>query len=181
VKMKKEQKKSKPRTKTNKYLIGYNAGDTFPDLFEVVKRLVEEKLGSHRGGLMLGITDLGMDPRGFIGAFFMIGSNAIVINRQPLNLVKMRSPNLHKAYMFYLLLHEYLHASGIIDEIETRNLSEHLCREAFGEQHEVTKIASNFSAIFSDIYHPAFDYMPPEDISIELIAGFDRSSVTYIQ
>jgi hypothetical protein len=83
--------------------------------------------------------------------------------------------------MFYLLLHEYLHASGIIEEVETRTTARQLCREAFGEQHPVTKIASNFSAIFSDIYHPAFGYIPPEDVSIELIKGFDRSSVTYIQ
>jgi hypothetical protein len=179
--MKKEKKKTKSNIETNRYILAYNSGENFPDLFEVVKRLVEEKLGSHRGGLMLGIMDLGMDPRGFVGAFFMIGSNAIVINRQPLNLVKTRSPDLHKAYMFYLLLHEYLHASGIIDEVETRDTASQLCREAFGEQHEITKIASNFSAIFTDIYHPALGFMPPEDMSIELIPGFDRSSVTYIQ
>ena len=65
----------------------YEANSSFPDLFEVVKRIVEDKLGSHRAGLMLGLTDLGMGPNGFIGAFFVMGSNAIVINRQPLNLV----------------------------------------------------------------------------------------------
>ena len=165
----------------NKYLIAYNAGTTFPDLFEVVKLLVEDKLGSHRAGLMLGLTDLGFGPNGFIGAFFMLGSNAIVINRQPLDLVRTRTPELHKAYMFYLLLHEYLHASGIIDEAETRNTAEALSREVFGNHHPVTQIAHNFSGIFSDIIHPAYGYIPPEDISIELILGFDRSSVNYIQ
>jgi hypothetical protein len=171
----------KQDSKLNKYQLMYETSESFPDLFEVVKRLVEEKLGSHRAGLMLGLTDLGMGPDGFIGAFFMVGSNAIVINRQPLNLVKMRTPNLQKAYKFYLLLHEYLHASGILDELEARNTSSSLCREAFGEQHAVTKIAKNFSGIFNDIYHPAFGYSPPEDATIELIPGFDRSSVNYIQ
>lgn len=142
--------------------------------------MVEDKLGDHRAGLMLGLTDLGMGPHGFIGAFFMIGSNAIVINRQPLNLVKLRTPDLHKAYMFYLLLHEYLHASGTYDELETRRTAFLLCREVFGEEHPVTRIAQNFSAVFKDIMPPTFDYMPPDDVTIELIPGFDRSSVNYI-
>ena len=131
-----------------KYVIAYDASISFPDLFEIVKQLVEDKLGSHRAGLMLGLTDLGLGPNGFIGAFFMLGSNAIVINRQSLDLVKVRTPELHKAYMFYLLLHEYLHASGIIDEVETRLTAEALSREAFGNYHVVTKVASNFSEIF---------------------------------
>ena len=130
---------------------------------------------------MLGITDLGMGPNGFIGAFFVTGTNAIVINRQPLNLVKIRTPELHKAYMFYLLLHEYLHASGIFDENETRKTAYILSREIFGDDHNVTKIAQNFSALFKDIIQPSFDYLPPEDVTIELIPGFDRSSVNYIQ
>jgi hypothetical protein len=165
----------------NRYQLAYETSNTFPDLFEIVKRLVEDKLGSHRGGLMLGLTDLGMGPDGFVGAFFMVGSNAIVINRQPLNLVKNRTPDLHKAYMFYLLLHEYLHASGILDEAETWQTAARLSREAFGKTHPVTRIANNFSKIFYDIVQPALGYLPPDDISIELIPGFDRSSVNYIQ
>ena len=176
-----EEKRSKSKLIQNRYLIAYDLSKTFTDLFEVVKRLVEDKLGAHRGGLMLGLTDLGMGPNGFIGAFFMLGSNAIVINRQPLNLVKLRTPDLHKAYRFYLLLHEYLHASGIIDETETRDTAFDLCKEAFGEYHNATKIAQDFSAIFKDIHHPAYDFMPPEDTTIELVSGFDRSSVNYIQ
>jgi hypothetical protein len=159
----------------------YDTRSTFPDLFEVVKRIVEDKLGNHRAGLMLGLTDMGMGPNGFIGAFFVTGSNAIVINRQPLNLVKLRTPELHKAYMFYLLLHEYLHASGILDEAETRKTAYQLCSEAFGNDHDVTRIAQNFSAFFKDIVRPGFDYLPPEDFEIELIPGFDWSSVNYIQ
>jgi hypothetical protein len=145
-----------------------------------VKRIVEDKLGSHRAGLMLGLTDLGMGQHGFIGAFFVMGSNAIVINRQPLNLVKVRTPELHKAYRFYLLLHEYLHATGIFDETETRKTAYMLCKDVFGEDHNVTRIAQNFSALFKDIIQPAFDYLPPEDVTIDLIPGFDRSSVNYI-
>jgi hypothetical protein len=164
-----------------KYKLAFDSSSTFPDLFEIVKRLVEEKIGSHRAGLMLGLTDMGLGPDGFVGAFFVTGSNAIVINRQSLNIVKIRTPELHKAYMFYLLLHEYLHASGIFDEAETRKTAFLLCRDVFGEEHNVTKIAQNFSAVFKDIIRPTFDYMPPEDFTIDLIPGFDRSSVTYIQ
>ena len=43
-----------------------------PDIFEIVKRAVEMDLGYARGGLMLGLADLGNHPRGFIGAFYPI-------------------------------------------------------------------------------------------------------------
>jgi hypothetical protein len=174
-------KKEEMKLKSNKYIIAYDAGKTFPDLFEIVKRIVEDKLGTHRGGLMLGLTDLGMGPNGFVGAFFMLGSNAIVINRQPLNIVKYKTPELHKAYMFYLLLHEYLHASGIMDEGETWKTAAELSSEVFGNKHPVTKIAENFSKVFHYIVQPEVGYLPPEDATIELILDFDRSSVTYIQ
>ena len=171
----------KSTLKDNKYMIAFKCAESFPDLFEIVKRLVRDELGSHRAGLMLGLTDLGMGPNGFVSAFFMLGSNAIVINRQPLNLVKIRTPKLQKSYKFYLLLHEYLHASGIIDESETRATAAYRCAKAFGDGHSVTKIAKNFSAIFKDVIRPVFDYQPPEDMTIDIITGFDRSSVNYIQ
>jgi len=146
----------------------------------VVKDLVECELGRHRAGLMLGYVDLGISHGGFVGAYFVVGGNAIVINRQALAAIQSRQPELEKPYQFYLLLHEFLHAVGILDEAECRSTAAALSARAFGASHDVTRIARDFGAMFRDIIQPGYGYLPPEDTSIEIISGFDRSSVNYI-
>ncbi len=54
------------------------------DIFEVVKSVVQKSMGKSRGGLMLGMADLGNHPKGFFGGFFTVGSNVIVLNKIPL-------------------------------------------------------------------------------------------------
>jgi len=163
------------------YLAKYAKARTLPDLFEVVKDIVECELGRHRAGLMLGMVDLGIAPQGFVGAYFVVGGNAIVVNRQAMDMVEGRSPALLKGYRFYILLHEYLHAVGIIDEEQCRAVAAKLAQRAFGGGHDVSRIASDFGAMFRYIVAPGYGFIPPEDARIELIPGFDRSSVTYIQ
>ena len=163
------------------YLAKYAKARTLPDLFEVVKDIVECETGRHRAGLMLGMVDLGIAPQGFVGAYFVVGGNAIVVNRQAMGMVESRSPELLKGYRFYILLHEYLHAVGIIDEEQCRAVAAKLAQRAFGGGHDVSRIASDFGAMFRYIVAPGYGFIPPEDARIELIPGFDRSSVTYIQ
>lgn len=164
----------------SRYLDAYEAARTLPDLFEVVKDVVECELGRHRAGLMLGMVDLGISHGGFVGAYFVVGGNAIVVNRQALAVIKHRQPELVKPYQFYLLLHEFLHAVGILDEAECRGMAARLSARAFGDGHQVTLIARDFGAIFRDIIQPGYGYMPPDDPTMEIVAGFDRSSVNYI-
>ena len=164
-----------------KYLEAYGDAVSLPDLFEVVKEMVDCELGRHRAGLMLGMVDLGISHGGFVGAYFVGGGNAIDVNRQALAIIKHRQPELEKPYQFYLLLHEFLHAVGIIDEAQCRGTGASLATKAFGDEHDVTRIARDFGAIFRDIIRPGYGFMPPEDTSMEFISGFDRSSVNYIQ
>ncbi len=163
-----------------RYLDDYDAAETLPDLFEVVKDLVECELGHHRAGLMLGLVDLGISMGGFVGGYYVVGGNAIVINRQAVGVIQVRNPELVKPYQFYLLLHEFLHAVGYLDEGQCRGTAVSLSARAFGNEHDITKIARDFGSIFRDIIRPAYGFMPPEDTSIEFVTGFDRSSVNYI-
>ena len=78
------------------------------DIFEVVKTAVLDSLGKSRGGLMLGLADLGNHPQGWLGAFYPIGSNVIVMNKIPLKRIKETCPSLYKPYTFHVLLHEYM-------------------------------------------------------------------------
>lgn len=164
----------------SKYLIAYDSSDDLPDLFEVVKDLVECELGHHRAGLMLGLVDLGISSGGFVGGYYVVGGNAIVINRQALGVIQARDPELVKPYQFYLLLHEFLHAVGILDEAECRGTAAALSARAFGDAHILTRISRDFGAMFRNIIQPGYGFMPPEDTSMEIIMGFDRSSVNYI-
>jgi hypothetical protein len=130
---------------------------------------------------MLGLTDLGISLNGFVGAYFMVGSNAIIVNRQALNAVETGSPSLYKPYLFYILMHEYIHSLGYTDEAETRSISVDICIYAFGKNHDVTRIASDFGKILNDIVIPKYMGIEPSDNTIELVTGFDESSTSYIQ
>lgn len=147
-----------------------------PDIFELVKDAVRQCTGWERAGLMLGLADLGGGPQGFVGAYYPIASNIIVMNRLPLRRIEQSEHSLYKPYAFHILLHEYLHALGILDENATRAKVREISSELFGEDHVVTKLASDLSSFVPMLTYPDPTWMPPEDTGLQLVKGFDRSS-----
>src|SRR5438445_521372 len=111
------------------------------DLFELVKRAVEAVLGRTRAGLMLALADLGNHPQGFLGAFYPVASNVIVMNKVPLLRIQETNPALYKPYAFYVLLHEYLHSLGFVDERVCREQSHRILETLFGVDALVTQIS----------------------------------------
>ncbi|MEM3004307.1 MAG: hypothetical protein QXO25_06595 [Candidatus Bathyarchaeia archaeon] len=105
----------------------------FADVFTLVKRAVKETLAQARVGLMLVLADLPLQ----VGAFHEVGSNTIVLNRRLLNKVmrSCKSAREVNSYVFAVLLHEYLHSLGHIDEREVRELSFQVARNCLGEDH----------------------------------------------
>jgi hypothetical protein len=152
---------------------------TLADIFEVVKAAVWESVGKRRGGLMLGLADLGNHPQGFLGAFHPVASNVIVMNKVPLQRIKDTKPELHKPYAFHVLLHEYLHSLGYLSEEVVRQKAHDITREAFGEDHPATRLAADTFAFFPNLVYPDAAWQPQE-LTIELVEDFDRSSTTYI-
>ena len=149
------------------------------DIFEVVKSLVLNSTGKCRGGLMLGMANLGNHPQGFFGGFFTTGSNVIVLNKIPLQRIKETRPELYKPYVFHVLLHEYIHSLGYLDESEVRSKVHHITREALGDEHLATKMAANAESFIKHLAYPDISWKP-DDTGLELVEGFDRSSVSYI-
>jgi len=149
------------------------------DIFEVVKALVEESMNRRRGGLMLGMANLGNDPQGFLGGFFTTGTNVIVLNKIPLQRIMETRPELYRPYVFHVLLHEYIHSLGCLDESEVKKKVHQLTREALGEEHLATQIAASTSAFIKHLAYPHLSWKA-DDEGIELVKGFDRSSVSYI-
>ena len=152
---------------------------TMADIFEVVKAAVTWRLRRSRGGLMLGIADLGNQPGGFFGAFYPVGTNIIVMNRIPMLRIKETDPELFKPYVFHVLLHEYLHSLGYLDEGEVRRLSIDISEALFGKEHLAARIARDTLAFFPNLVYPNILWRP-ESADIELVEGFDRGSAGYI-
>ena len=99
-----------------KFIRRFDSSESLPELFQLAKEGVKEILGKERSGLMLGMADLGMRPDWFVGAFYPVGSNIIVMNKTPLRFLEETKPKIVKPYCFHILLHEYLHSIGILDE-----------------------------------------------------------------
>lgn len=153
------------------------------DIFELVKRVVRQYLNRHRAGLMLGLANLGMKRGYFIGAFYPVGSNIIVVNKAPLKMAsKTTDKKIYNAYCFLLLLHEYLHSLGYLDERQVQDLTEEVCLLAFGNGHPATVMArKGIGAYFPKVAHLPLDNEPPSDYYVELVRNFDKSSSAYIQ
>jgi hypothetical protein len=147
----------------------------FNQAFELVKLAVEDKFKMHRAGLSLILQGLPTK----LGAYHILGSNLIIVNKRILNIIKIhKSLNEYNSYLFMVLTHEYLHSLGIIDELEVRNMTYSLLASLAGENHMATKMAR----------HQPWDLFPElglfDDNSFEqkfeIIKNFDRTTQTYI-
>ncbi len=156
-----------------------NNAATLADIFEIVKCAVLESEKKSRSGLMLGLADLGNHPRGWLGAFYPVGTNIIVMNRVPLKRIKQTNPRLYKPYAFHVLLHEYLHSLGYLDEMVVGNKVYKITKAVFGEGHAATDLAKDTKPFFPNLVYPDITWQP-EDLQIELVKDFDRGSVNYI-
>lgn len=153
---------------------------TFSDIFQIVKEMVREYIGAEQAGLMVGVTDLGAHNKGFIGAFYSLNANMIIINKKPLARILQTNPSLYNYYLFHVMLHEYVHSIGSYDEAMTRELVLEISGHYFGNEHVVTQLASNIEKFMPHLTYPAQGFQPPQDINIEFVRGIDRENIKYI-
>lgn len=147
-----------------------------------MKQSVKRFLSRHRAGLMLGLADLGMKRGYFIGAFHPVGSNIIVMNKTPLRTASRNTDKrIYNAYCFHLLLHEYLHSLGYFDEEDVRELTQEVCTLALGKGHPATVMAERgIATYFPKVKYFTQEFPLPEELQIEIVKDFDKSSVGYI-
>ena len=149
----------------------------FNEAFELVKSAVLQKFRMHRAGLSL---ILQMMPSN-LGAYHVLGSNAIVMNSYLLAAVKKiaRSIEEYNSYMFMVLAHEYLHSLGVIDENTVRQMTYDLCRWMLGDDHTATKMAKEDpSTLYPELKSLIQSRFGRE---VEVIRNFDKTNQTYIQ
>ena len=150
--------------------------ESFGEVFQVVKRAVREVLGLGRAGLELILMNLPKEVR----AIHQIGSNAIVMNKKLLESLFASSKTRSEinAYIFSILLREYIRSLGVLDEEETRRLAIKVVKEALGEDHIAYRIISKG---LPEEYQDLKGEIGREfDHNAEFVEDFDRENTQYI-
>jgi len=121
--------------------------EDFSGIFNSIIRIVRRFLDKSRPGILLGLVELGYDRGNFVGGFHRLGTNEIYLNKSALRVMREENSDseekkeLYKAYLFHLLLHEYIHSINVVDERETRQLTKNISLAIFGKRHPVGKLA----------------------------------------
>jgi hypothetical protein len=148
----------------------------FNEAFELVKDAVNAKFNMHRAGLSLILQRMPTN----LGAYHILGSNVIVMNKLILNIIKeFKSSAEYNSYLFMVLSHEYLHSFGIVDEFQVRNMTYDLSVSLFGKGHMISQMAKEDpSSIF-----PELNLLRQHifERNFEIIENFDRTNQYYIQ
>jgi len=152
----------------------------FADVFEVVKDGVEKVLGKSRAGLMLGLANLGGSSGYYIGAYYPIDSNIIVLNTFPLKRIMETGKELFKPYVFSVLLHEYLHSLDYLDEAHVRRLTYAVCARLFGKEHNASRLSYDISQFLPFLSYPEYGWFPKKEPDIKIVQGFDKGNLTYV-
>ena len=158
-----------------------NQTENVSDIFELVKDAVIETIGDSRAGLNLGLMEMGNGNANWLGAFYPVGSNVIVMNKTPLRRIMETVPPLMKPYLFHVLLHEYLHSLGFVDERSCRLLTYNICKKVLGNKHTATEMSRDIRQFMPYIAYPGGAPQIDNDINdIEIVEDFDRENEVYI-
>ena len=153
-----------------------DGAEGYGEVWEIVKDTVKKSLGKHRVGMMLFLDDLPLR----LGAYHPLGTNNIVLNRALVSIVEAttKSRRLINAFVYVLLLHEYLHAIGYVRESKVRPLVYQLSRESFGEDHVVSQLAKVGPwSLLKDIPLDAIDVRKQV---MEIVKDFEKTGKGYI-
>ena len=147
--------------------------ESFAEIFELVKKAAQETLDRRREGLMIALQYL---PEN-LGAYYGLGSNFIVMNKALLEKFNAAyDENDTKAYVFSILMHEYLHSLGYVDEAYARALTYQISKATLGEEHMSTRIAKDGIAAFITPSRTAKE----EKDGLEVLDSFTMEHITYI-
>jgi hypothetical protein len=147
------------------------------ETFEEVKKVVQKNENRSRAGLMLGLQEIGASLDGFIGAYYPVASNIIIVNKTPLRRIIETNKTLLKPYIFHVLLHEYIHALGFLDEETTGQKTYEISKQQFGEKHIITQLSTNIKKFVPNLVYPIHGWIPQNRTPlIELVPGFDASN-----
>jgi len=148
----------------------------YSEVWKIVKDNVKEVLDKQRKGIMLFLDDMPLR----LGAYHPLGTNNLVLNRTLVQIVEAtaKSKKLLNAFVYTLLLHEYLHALGYVKEAEVRPLVYEVSKECFGEEYIATKLAEQ-GPWFVLRGLPLDSLKAPKRV-MEIVKDFEKTNQRYI-
>lgn len=160
-----------------------------PDIFERVKRDVKKVLNRRRAGLNLAFVNMGMSSRGFIGGMFFSGGTMIIMNNKALEVLLReikkdpdQQEDIALDYVYHVLMHEYLHSLGFLDEKSCRDITLFVTKKlGYPKNHPVRQMAEKGIGVYfpNMVYAPEHYNFKPNPAHLELIPGFDKSNTIY--
>ena len=159
-----------------KYRFRIEKAQSYSEIWVIVKDSVKDTIEEYRAAMMLFLDDLPLQ----LGAYHPLGTNNIVLNRALVQIVEAatQSKRLVNAFVYSLLVHEYLHALGHVPEREVRSLVYEVSKACFGEDHVVTALALKSPwALLKGV--PLSRIEAPKRV-IEIVKDFERSTQQYI-
>ncbi len=148
----------------------------YSEVWEIVKNNAKTVLRKQRRGMMLFLDDMPLR----LGAYHPLGTNNIVLNRALVQIVEAatKSRKLLNAFVYSLLLHEYLHALGYIREAEVRPLVYKTSKACFGEEHVATRLAK--LGPWSLLRGLPLDALRAPKRVMEIVKDFEKTNQKYI-
>ena len=131
----------------------FEKAENVKEIFEVVRESVKLTINESRAGIDLGLIDLGNGHNQLLSAYYPVGSNIIVLNKTPIKRIMQTKPELMKPYVFVLLLHEYIHSLGYLDEGTVRNMTQDITENIFSRS-VITDMAKDMKKYFPFLLYP---------------------------
>lgn len=151
----------------------------FENVFGLVKSAVEATIDRRRAGLILGLMNLPLH----VGAFHQLGSNFIVMNKRLLKaVIGSGKRKLINAYVFHILLHEYIHSLGFMNEEQTQMLTYSISEKVLGTRHPATMIARyGIGAVLPEMSAHDYNYELESDRAnwIDIVKDFESDNLDY--
>lgn len=109
------------------------------EILRLVRATVQRTLGESGSGIVLSFQDLPLR----VGAYHPVGSNQIILNQRLLKTAwnRLQTQREMNSFIFSIVLHEYLHTLGYLDEYQVRQLVFEITMRTFGEDHPATTMA----------------------------------------
>ncbi|MCW4053104.1 MAG: hypothetical protein NWE78_07860 [Candidatus Bathyarchaeota archaeon] len=148
----------------------------YSEVWQLTKHNVETVLDKGRRSMMLFLDDMPLR----LGAYHPLGTNNIVLNRTLVGIVEAttESTKLLNAFVYVLLLHEYLHALGYVRETQVRPLVYKVSKNCFGKEYITSQMARRGPWIL--LRGLPLDKLKAPKRVIEIVKDFEKAIPRYI-
>jgi hypothetical protein len=154
---------------------GNNSSTDYNTIFSLVRKTVKSVLGRERVGIGLALANLPAQ----LGAFWEVGGNYIVMNRNLLDALKHanRPREEVNSFVFVILMHEYLHSLGILDEYKARATVARICATIFEGGHPAYELGTRDPW---QVYPFLANAPSGNGENLKIVENFDSDTVSYI-